>query len=43
MQDRKVQGMLEERIKLSMVTTIAKVNVTHYWRIVSKLCYLTHT
>lgn len=33
----------EERLKLLKVSTTAKVDVTRYRSIVSRLCYLTHT
>ena len=38
--DGKVQGMLEERFKLSKVSTVPKVNVTRCRSIVSKLRYI---
>ena len=37
------QTPMEERLKLSKASTVAKVDVTHYCNIVCGLRYLTHT
>jgi hypothetical protein len=34
---------MEERLKLSKHSTVAKVDAMRYWSIVGGLCYLTHT
>lgn len=34
---------MEEKLKLSKASTVAKVNTTRYHNIVGRLCYLIHT